>query len=71
MARLTHHTRLCGLLIGALLSTLAVARAQQGPVAAMFSDDQKRGEAIALSFATAECRRRRGSVPRADLSHWW
>ena len=31
-----------------------VAVAQQGPVAAMFGDDQKRGEAIALSFATAE-----------------
>jgi hypothetical protein len=28
--------------------------AQQGPVAAMFGDDQKRGDSIALSFATAE-----------------
>ena len=36
----------------ALPSGLAIA--QQGPVAAMFSDDQKRGESIALSFATAE-----------------
>ena len=43
------------LLIGVLLSTLVrVTGAQQGPVAAMFSDDQKRGEEIALSFATAE-----------------
>jgi hypothetical protein len=43
------------LLIGVLISTLAgVTRAQQGPVAAMFGDDQKRGEEIALSFATAE-----------------
>jgi len=43
------------LLLGALFSAFAlVARAQQGPVAAMFSDDQKRGAEIALSFATAE-----------------
>ena len=38
-----------------LSSTLVVlAWAQQGPVAAMFGDDQKRGEEIALSFATSE-----------------
>lgn len=43
------------LLIGVLLATLVhVTGAQQGPVAAMFSDDQKRGAEIALSFATAE-----------------
>jgi hypothetical protein len=28
--------------------------AQQGPVSAMFGDDQKRGESIALSFSTSE-----------------
>jgi hypothetical protein len=43
------------LLIGTIV---ALARgaivAQQRPVAAMFGDDQKRGGAIALSFATAE-----------------
>lgn len=43
------------LLIGGLLSTCVfVVRAQQGPVSGMFSDDQKRGLEIALSFATAE-----------------
>ena len=43
------------LLVGVLFSTLVcLASAQQGPVAAMFSDDQKRGEEIALSFATSE-----------------
>ena len=43
------------LVVGALCSTLVcVARAQQGPVAAMFGDDQKRGTEIALSFATSE-----------------
>jgi hypothetical protein len=43
------------LLIGAFLAIPAgVAIGQQGPVAAMFADDQKRGTAIASSFATAE-----------------
>ncbi len=37
-----------------LLLPAGVLVAQQGPVAAMFGDDQKRGESIALSFATAE-----------------
>ena len=43
------------LVLGGLLSLRAdVLVAQQGPVGAMFSDDQKRGASIALSFATAE-----------------
>ena len=43
------------LLLGALVLLPAGALlAQQGPIAAMFGDDQKRGESIALSFATAE-----------------
>jgi hypothetical protein len=43
------------LLLGVLLSISAGdLGAQQAPVAAMFGDDQKRGESIALSFATAE-----------------
>ena len=43
------------LTIGAVGSILAGAVvAQQKPVAAMFGDDQKRGETIASSFATAE-----------------
>ena len=43
------------LTIGAMGSILAGAVvAQQKPVAAMFGDDQKRGETIASSFATAE-----------------
>ena len=43
------------LIIGAVGSILAgVVVAQQKPVAAMFGDDQKRGETIASSFATAE-----------------
>jgi hypothetical protein len=43
------------LLLGVLLSISAGDLvAQQAPVAAMFGDDQKRGESIALSFATAE-----------------
>ena len=55
MVRGTLDTRAYVLLAGAVLSIAAgVARAQQGPVGAMFSDDQKRGEAIALSFATSE-----------------
>jgi hypothetical protein len=37
-----------------LLLRAGVLVAQQGPIAAMFADDQKRGESIALSFATAE-----------------
>jgi hypothetical protein len=55
MAQGIRYTRAFLLLIAALLALSAgVAIAQQGPVAAMFSDDQKRGGAIALSFATAE-----------------
>ena len=47
--------RLCLLLLGAFVLVPAGALlAQQGSVAAMFADDQKRGESIALSFATAE-----------------
>jgi hypothetical protein len=43
------------LTIGAVGSILAgVVLAQQKPVAAMFGDDQKRGETIASSFSTAE-----------------
>jgi hypothetical protein len=41
--------------IGILVSlATGVTIAQQRPVAAMFSDDQKRGDSIASSFATAE-----------------
>jgi hypothetical protein len=55
MGQGTRKTARSLLLIGALISTVVgVVRAQQGPVAAMFGDDQKRGEEIALSFATAE-----------------
>jgi hypothetical protein len=55
MAQGIPYTRAFLLQIAALLALSAgVAIAQQGPVAAMFSDDQKRGDAIALSFATAE-----------------
>ena len=43
------------LIIGAVGAILAgVVVAQQRPVAAMFGDDQKRGETIASSFSTAE-----------------
>lgn len=43
------------LLTGALASIgVATALAQLQPVATMFSDDQKRGETIALSFSTSE-----------------
>ena len=53
--RLTRQMRMYPMLIGAVGSILAsVVVAQQKPVAAMFGDDQKRGERIALSFATAE-----------------
>jgi len=53
--RLTRQMRVCPMLIGAVGSILAgVVVAQQKPVAAMFGDDQKRAETIALSFATAE-----------------
>jgi hypothetical protein len=37
-----------------LLPAAALVAQQQGPVSAMFGDDQKRGESIALSFATSE-----------------
>ena len=47
--------RVYPLLIGTVGSLLtAVVVAQQRPVAAMFADDQKRGDTISLSFATAE-----------------
>jgi hypothetical protein len=47
--------KIASLTIGAACSILAVVVvAQQRPVAAMFADDQKRGDTIALSFATAE-----------------
>jgi hypothetical protein len=55
MGRGTDSARRSLLLVGVLLATfVCMTGAQQGPVAAMFSDDQKRGEEIALSFATAE-----------------
>ena len=58
------------LTIGAVGSILAgVVVAQQKPVAAMFGDDQKRGETIALSFATAEIARpRRPDSPCISIS---
>jgi hypothetical protein len=47
--------RVSPLLVGLVSSMLAaVVVAQRRPVAAMFADDQKRGETISLSFATAE-----------------
>ena len=55
MAKEIDDTRAYLLLIAAFLTLPAtVVIAQQGPVAAMFSDDQKRGNTIALSFATVE-----------------
>ena len=55
MVRGTLSSRACVLVAGGVFIAAGIAAAQQqGPVAAMFSDDQKRGEAIALSFATAE-----------------
>jgi len=49
------HAREHRFLVWSLLSvTSAMAIAQQRPVAAMFGDDQKRGETIALSFSTVE-----------------
>ena len=41
-------------ILALVLLPVAALVAQQGPVASMFGDDQKRGESIALSFATAE-----------------
>jgi hypothetical protein len=43
----------CALAIALCLSA-GTAQAQQGPLAAMFRDDQQRGQSIALSFATTE-----------------
>lgn len=55
MAKGTRHTRAHVLVIAAFLALpAAVVIAQQGPVAVMFSDDQKRGDSVALSFATLE-----------------
>jgi hypothetical protein len=55
MGRGNRRARRFPLLAAGLLATLVgVTEAQQGRVAAMFSDDQQRGEEIALSFATAE-----------------
>ncbi len=51
MFRQTNHTCAFVLLVAALLSALAgVANGQQTPVAAMYSDDQKRDSALAPSF---------------------
>jgi hypothetical protein len=55
MAQRIPYTRAFILLIAGVLSLPSgLALAQQGPVAFMFGDDQKRGEEIALSFATTE-----------------
>jgi hypothetical protein len=55
MAQRNRNTRTFILLIvSVILLPLGQALAQQGPVAFMFGDDQKRGEEIALSFATTE-----------------
>jgi len=55
MAQRNRNTRTFILLIVNVISlTFGQALAQQGPVAFMFGDDQKRGEEIALSFATTE-----------------
>jgi len=55
MAQRNRNTRTFILLIISVISLpLGQALAQQGPVAFMFGDDQKRGEEIALSFATTE-----------------
>ena len=52
---MTAHNRMHRILVWGLLSMASGAGiAQQRPVAAMFADDQKRGEAIALSFSTTE-----------------
>ena len=42
------------LIVTAFAAATTLVMAQEGPVAAMFGDDQKRGDNIALSFATAE-----------------
>jgi hypothetical protein len=55
MAQRIPYMRAFILLIAGVLSLPSgLALAQQGPVAFMFGDDQKRGEEIALSFATTE-----------------
>jgi hypothetical protein len=55
MAQRNRNTRTFILLIVSVISLpFGQALAQQGPVAFMFGDDQKRGEEIALSFATTE-----------------
>jgi hypothetical protein len=55
---MVHSTRpalVCGLLAWAALSIpVAVAIARQGPVAAMFADDQKRGAEVAQSFLSMD-----------------
>jgi hypothetical protein len=51
----TRPARACGLLFGIGLSIAAgVAVAQQGPVAAMFGDDQKRDASLDASFLTLD-----------------
>ncbi len=58
---MTSHARVHLLLVWCLLSIVSgLAVAQQRPVAAMFGDDQKRGETIALSFSTAEVEAAKG-----------
>jgi len=55
MAQRNRNTRTFILVIVSVISLpFGQALAQQGPVAFMFGDDQKRGEEIALSFATTE-----------------
>jgi hypothetical protein len=56
MFRASSQPRACVLVIAALLALpdpLAIAQ-QQGPVAALFADDEKRGRTIAASFSTAD-----------------
>ena len=51
----TSNAAVFAFIVGMSLVALAgVTVAQQGPVAAMFGDDQKRDASLALSFATAE-----------------
>jgi hypothetical protein len=54
MVQATCHTRACVLLVATLLSTATEVAIAQGPVAAMFSDDEKRGKALAGSFLRVE-----------------
>ena len=47
-------TRAVALVVGIALSMAGVAMAQQGPVTAMFGDDQKRDASLAASFVTVD-----------------